>query len=77
MHAFKVFATFALAATAYASPAEASHESEEPLAIARVGCKQQGTPSRPAMCHKPRCPSNRKSVFWDYGCRDGSWTCCI
>ncbi|CAI6085957.1 unnamed protein product [Clonostachys chloroleuca] len=78
MHALKILATLALAATAYASTTEAnSPESEEPLGIARVGCKQQGTPSRPAMCHKPKCPSNRRSVLWDYGCPDGSWKCCI
>ncbi|KAJ5143717.1 uncharacterized protein N7515_002504 [Penicillium bovifimosum] len=52
-------------------------ESAEVIQARALGCYQQGTPSRPAMCHKPKCPSNRRSVFWDFGCPDGSWKCCI
>ncbi|KAJ6784392.1 hypothetical protein PWT90_05072 [Aphanocladium album] len=75
MHALNILVIFAMATTGYASPAEA--QSAEPVGIAAVGCYQQGTPSRPAMCWKPKCPSNRRSVFWDFGCPDGSWKCCI
>ncbi|KAL4724378.1 hypothetical protein ACLX1H_008992 [Fusarium chlamydosporum] len=79
MHVLNILATLALATTAYASPAKeaVSPQSAEPLSIAAVGCAQQGTPSRPAMCWKPNCPSNRRSVFWDFGCPDGTWKCCI
>ncbi|KAF8983568.1 hypothetical protein BDQ17DRAFT_1252995 [Cyathus striatus] len=42
-----------------------------------IGCDQQGTPHKPAECAKPNCPSGYRSVFWDYGCPDHSWKCCI
>ncbi|GFF74863.1 hypothetical protein IFM47457_11348 [Aspergillus lentulus] len=78
----KYFATvvvtvLGLAAQSLAAESVVPVEAVEPLEARAVGCYQQGTPSRPAMCWKPKCPSNRRSVFWDFGCPDGSWKCCI
>ncbi|KAM3462402.1 hypothetical protein MY5147_005749 [Beauveria neobassiana] len=78
MQPLNFLATFALIATAFASPEEgAALQSSEPIDAQRIGCAQQGTPRRPAMCWKPNCPSNRRSVYWDFGCPDRSWKCCI
>ncbi|KAJ6009655.1 hypothetical protein N7499_004947 [Penicillium canescens] len=52
-------------------------ERSEAIQARDIGCYQQGTSSRPAMCYKPNCPSNRRSVFWDFGCPSGAWKCCI
>ncbi len=52
-------------------------EAAAPLMERAIGCAQQGTPRKPAVCYKPNCPSNYRSVFWDFGCPDGSWKCCI
>lgn len=46
-------------------------------ASSEVGCYQQGTPRKPAICAKPNCPGGYRSVFWDFGCPDGTWKCCI
>ncbi|KAJ5104993.1 hypothetical protein NUU61_002340 [Penicillium alfredii] len=83
----KVFATVAVVILGLAAQQtlalESGLESEVPtqqseaLEARAVGCYQQGTKSKPAMCYKPNCPSDRRSVFWDFGCRDGSWKCCI
>ncbi|KAJ5471567.1 hypothetical protein N7530_008924 [Penicillium desertorum] len=52
-------------------------ERSEIIQARAVGCYQQGTSSKPAMCYKGNCPSNRRSVFWDFGCPSGAWKCCI
>lgn len=62
-----------LAAPSEATPGEAI----APVEKRDIGCAQQGTPSKPAICARPNCPSGYRSVFWDFGCPDGSWKCCI
>jgi hypothetical protein len=52
-------------------------EAAEAKVAADIGCYQQGTPRKPAVCAKPNCPGGYRSVFWDWGCPDGSWKCCI
>ncbi|KAK8143736.1 hypothetical protein G3M48_006824 [Beauveria asiatica] len=82
MQPLNLLATFAphrrLFATAFAAPDEgAGLQSSEPVDFHRIGCAQQGRPGRPAVCYKPNCPRDRKSVHWDFGCPDHSWKCCI
>ncbi|KAL1993912.1 hypothetical protein VTN49DRAFT_2581 [Thermomyces lanuginosus] len=78
----KFFTTIAVALLglaaqqAIAAPAE-TVETVAPVEERAIGCAQQGTPSKPAICAKPNCPSGYRSVFWDFGCPDGSWKCCI
>ncbi|KAM0670238.1 hypothetical protein ACQRIU_000633 [Beauveria bassiana] len=78
MQPLNLLATFALIATAFASPDEgAGLQSSEPVHDHRIGCAQQGRPGRPAICYKPDCPRNRRSVYWDFGCPNSHWKCCI
>ncbi|CEJ80335.1 hypothetical protein VHEMI00524 [[Torrubiella] hemipterigena] len=71
-----ILAALALAATISAAPAE-SAEIESAAPAQGVGCYQQGTPRKPAICAIPNCPGGYRPVFWDFGCPDDSWKCCV
>ncbi|KAJ5176612.1 uncharacterized protein N7482_002489 [Penicillium canariense] len=79
----KYFTAVAVAVLGLAAQQTMALESAEPVQRAApvekrdVGCYQQGTSSKPAMCYTPGCPSGTRSVFWDFGCPSSSWKCCI
>ncbi|KAI5356634.1 hypothetical protein Slin14017_G129170 [Septoria linicola] len=41
-----------------------------------LGFFQQGNSQTP-LCARPDCPDGYRKVFWDFGCPDGKWKCCI
>lgn len=73
--------TLALPATDADSHLAASAPEGE-LTAQAVWCGDLGTPRKPALCvYGPypsgSCPSGYRSVFWDEGCPNGKWRCCI
>ncbi|KXT15231.1 hypothetical protein AC579_1369 [Pseudocercospora musae] len=64
----------------YATTATIAAATAEPIGPATkdLGCLEQGNPDKQApLCAQPNCPSGYRSVFWDFGCPDGMWKCCI
>lgn len=51
-------------------------EAVKPFEKRDIGCAEQGNAGEPGYCYYPSCPSDYRSVFYDFGCPDG-YKCCI